>query len=132
MCASWDIRTIRHTYNVVCWLDSSKSLGPRCHVLDYNVYIFRNQNKPQIKTKTKAKQATKAHPHKTRFINIWAYVCIHDILFNTPEYGKFKIPQVIYVLNSEMNLEIDMNERILKTSFQKILLTMQLNSSIWL
>ena len=50
---------------------------------------------------------------------MWAYVCIHDILFNTPEYGKFKIPQVIYVLNSAMNLEIYMNERIVKTYFQK-------------
>ena len=49
---------------------------------------------------------------------MWAYVCIHDILFNTLEYGKFKIAQIIYVLNSEMNLENEMNESIVRKYFQ--------------
>ena len=41
-------------------------------------------------------------------------------LFNTPEYGKFKIPQVIYVLNSEMNIGIEMNESIVRKYFPNI------------
>ena len=38
-------------------------------------------------------------------------------LFNTPEYGKFKIPHVIYVFNFEMNLGNETNERIVRKYF---------------